>query len=681
MGIMYPCLRCSARARLSISCLEKFTNNMIRSRSVSIKAASLFDIGFRAKPEPIQDFPIYRDPSSLSPDIINLRPDDLTLSLGKEEQTELYNIVNEIESKLIERTASEQELDDMFSQLFQKEQYIAVVQLWTRWRSIIESGTAQATLSDTRTIALICFCWSRFRKSHRCPDIQATSNFFSPMRPPGASEPLKTRLKEADLGHSFRRQCTSLATALDKSYAQPGSRDYFEQLNTLFAQYRANEAWRLYKAIIHRRDIDSAVLKQFLRGFHGIDKPRMASHVWATILERGLDIDPSDWTAWLRQETRKCSLRQVQSAWQTIKDHKVEIDTALITTYIDGLFKCHEIDLALKQFQDMLSSKSPKTAPNSITCNVILNGLVNNDCLDYALAFLSRAMQSGMKPDATSYNVLFAAFTKAGDNKQASHVLHQMKAAAIAKDTATYTILLDNLLKGASKIETIASISRRVLDQMTGENVKPNAHTYSTIIKHLLRDRESSGDAGDETVPSAAAIASAEQYLSEMKARYISRTIAVYESILTAKMLREDTVGASRLWHEMTRDRVQPDASAWNVMIKGLVKSNNLESAYSFFVDMLQFGILPRKQTYSYLLNGCAAGNNTYIAKLVLQHMNESNFQVDSDGMQACLVIQADFIGLYSALKRVCSMGIDTSSVSTSPRYLPDHSRQHLTRI
>lgn len=549
-----------------------------------------------------------------------------------------------IQQQLQKGIATENGLARYFTQLLLESRYQEILSDWKTWKTSLKTATRSARLLGVRNCVFVAFMCSEVQNIAEAQVIANVIACFVPYRAPKKTEALSQLIERLDLSPAVSQDIESMALSIEEATLSPNTNSFLAGIDNLFSKHRSDEAWGLYqKAKVHPTPIESESYQKFILGFLGIKRFRYAQIVLEDMRAAGYTPSSSVWAALVSHQGDKKDLTGLQRMWHDMSQKRVVIDTVLSTTLIDAYFKCSSPDLALAVLQDMIKDKS--RFPNTITCNVVVKGLVRHQGSKVALDFLSDATESGMNPDSTTYNLLLKACLDAGDMANVKSINAKMKQAGL-RDVSSYTILIDHLMKKDMPTDELQRRAHTIIDQMKQAGIKANAHIYSTIIKHTLQSNHK-----DDIVPTPDQILAAEAWLSHMKDNNVPRSVVLYELLLRAHVTCSiDVRSLFRVWEDMRRDRIAPDSGAYNIMIKGLVRFGLLPEAYQMFEKALVSGVQPRPNTYSYLLNAAAAHEKVEIGQLVVNHIVRSGFRVSTDGLRR-------------AVARVESIGCDVTGV------------------
>lgn len=631
-------------------------------RSVSIKAAilmnpSLEGTGYEAASTRSSSHSVVSTPSNtetytgqlaVSPDPAHRRYTANSRLLQSSFRSE--NIADQhsrIQRDLLSQNANENDIARYFYALLYQQKYQEVLSDWEAWKASMKAATRIARLTDVRNSVLVAFMC---QQSGPISSEELNSKItlcFQPMKPPKVAPGLHELLKDLKFSEDATRKILEVAEAIEKEALMPNTPSFLAGLDNLFSHYRSDEAWGVYEQIKkHDQALNTASYHKFVLGFVGVHKLRFAQLVFQDMRAQGIRPEPAFWNAMLNHAGDKKDLAQLQKIWKQMKAENVPLDTIISTTLINGYFNCAAPDLALAVLQDMANDRT--RPPNTVTCNVVVKGLIHYRGPEVALDFLTSAADTGMVADSFSYNLLFKSFLDRGDTARTKIIDAKLKSAGV-RDVASYTILIDHILKKTSFDNAIQDKLHAVLRQMKNEGIKTNAYIYSTIIKHALHSTSDLG--ADSLALTSKHLQVAESWLAHMMENSVPRTVVIYELLIRGHvMYGSDPRTLFRLWEDMRRDRISADAGAYNIMIKGLTQNHLLSEAFTLFEKSLNSGHQPGPNTLAYLLNTAAAQRRKDIATLVLEYMVKTKFRVMSDG-------------LARALERASSIGCNTSRV------------------
>lgn len=543
---------------------------------------------------------------------------------------------------LADGSSSEREVDNFLIPLLRSRQFGQVNEVYTACKYSLKQGTRHARLENVRIAAFLSYVLPRADFTSSTDDSEIL-DFIAPLRPPRDTARFRDELKRLRLGADKENRAILIIQRIEQAALSPNSEGFLRGIDSLVSRYQHDALQGLYlRTLKHGTAMNSLSYHHFVEGFLRIGRPELAGRVMNDMQVADVKTEASLWIALLSHAGRMKNIDGVRSLWSKI-EHSIELDTKLWTTLIEAFFACGQVDEALTALQSMM--KDTSTVPNTVTCNVIVKGLVNHLNPEVALRFVDEtALPAGMLPDTITYNLLLRSFLDKGQTAEVTQVAARLRDQNL-RDVATYTILLDAPSVVRLSAEKYTNYTQQVLKQMVREGVQPNAYLYSTIIKNLLFPASSNSSQFDrDSSPEITAIRQAEVWLDEMREQNIARTIIIYELLLRAHLRSGDYDGAFKIWETMRRDRVSPDAGAYSTMIQGLAHAQKLSSAVQLFRKSIASGVR-RESICLGLLNACAAQANKGAADQVLEIMMAGGLQSRSYAMQQALSRVADKLG------------------------------------
>lgn len=508
---------------------------------------------------------------------------------------------------LADGSSSEREVDNFLIPLLRSRQFGQVNEVYTACKYSLKQGTRHARLENVRIAAFLSYVLPRADFTSSTDDSEIL-DFIAPLRPPRDTARFRDELKRLRLGADKENRAILIIQRIEQAALSPNSEGFLRGIDSLVSRYQHDALQGLYlRTLKHGTAMNSLSYHHFVEGFLRIGRPELAGRVMNDMQVADVKTEASLWIALLSHAGRMKNIDGVRSLWSKI-EHSIELDTKLWTTLIEAFFACGQVDEALTALQSMM--KDTSTVPNTVTCNVIVKGLVNHLNPEVALRFVDEtALPAGMLPDTITYNLLLRSFLDKGQTAEVTQVAARLRDQNL-RDVATYTILLDAPSVVRLSAEKYTNYTQQVLKQMVREGVQPNAYLYSTIIKNLLFPASSNSSQFDrDSSPEITAIRQAEVWLDEMREQNIARTIIIYELLLRAHLRSGDYDGAFKIWETMRRDRVSPDAGAYSTMIQGLAHAQKLSSAVQLFRKSIASGVR-RESICLGLLNACAAQAN-----------------------------------------------------------------------
>lgn len=164
--------------------------------------------------------------------------------------------------------------------------------------------------------------------------------------------------------------------------------------------------------------------------------------------------------------------------FEKIKQDNITLNTILYTTLIKGFSRANKLAEALEIFCTM--KLNPKTYPNLITYNCILDACVKMQAFDKAL-ILFEEMKQTINPDLITYSTLIKGFSKIGDLKVSYDLFTSMVEKHIIPDEP-----LSNLILEACFVNKNAELGIKIYESLNDLNAKFSSISYGIMIKVLF---------------------------------------------------------------------------------------------------------------------------------------------------------------------------------------------------
>ncbi|CAG8474796.1 14064_t:CDS:1 [Acaulospora colombiana] len=241
-----------------------------------------------------------------------------------------------------------------------------------------------------------------------------------------------------------------------------------------------------------------------------------------------------------------------------------------------------------------------------------------------------------VRPNITTYNVMFNIAVKASQFEIALRLIHDMTKQGLKPGVKIFTSLIHNL---ATKCE-FAKLTR-TLDLMSKFGISPDSHTWNTVIWAHMK----SGD-----LKSAMSVYS--KMISQVKKpKMIEQhaeclpTLPTYHTLLPANIAREEWESARRLYDDMKFFNVNPTTESYNVIFckfaSVLREHQNLmlgERERGTIKDLVDYifedmkkreQVIPAPITFNYLLYSYLQLGDFKKASEIFQVMKNNNWRIN----------------------------------------------------
>ena len=118
---------------------------------------------------------------------------------------------------------------------------------------------------------------------------------------------------------------------------------------------------------------------------------------------------------------------------------------------------------------------------NICTCNIILNGLCKNNCLDEAFKLFQSLCSKDFQLDIISSNIMIGALLKSGRKEDAMDLFATISTYGLVSDVVTYRLIVENFIDEGSLEELDGLFSA-----MEKIGTAPNSSMLNALVRRLL---------------------------------------------------------------------------------------------------------------------------------------------------------------------------------------------------
>nr|XP_025703537.1 pentatricopeptide repeat-containing protein At2g26790, mitochondrial-like [Arachis hypogaea] len=286
--------------------------------------------------------------------------------------------------------------------------------------------------------------------------------------------------------------------------------------------------------------------------------------------------------------------------------------------------------IVLKMFDEAIDFLSPtrrhSVVPNILTCNFLINRLVENGKVDMVLAIYSQLKRLGLCPNHYTYAIVIKAFCKKCELEKAVYVFKEMEEAGVRPDSYCYTAYIEGLCNNMSEMKLVGAeimFSNMIKKGMVCQHVY-SALTYGYCKSHklskaldLYEDMRSRGMFLDEVAYNIVFSAlcklgevdDALDMVEDMKAKRMVLDIKHYTTLINGCFLRRQLVDAFAMIREMKEKGLKADIVTYNVIAAGLSRIGWAQDAVDLLDEMETQGVKPNSITHKRIIEGlCSAG-------------------------------------------------------------------------
>lgn len=344
---------------------------------------------------------------------------------------------------------------------------------------------------------------------------------------------------------------------------------------------------------------------------------KMGLSIWTEMQNENIEPSLDAWNQLLEIHGKlnlpQKSLR-IESVWKLLNE-KFEPNSDSYAALIRGYISAKDTGRALGTVSDL--KKEGKVKVTDEIRESILIGLLNTGMSTQAEKLYQLYLkESEYKPSIKFYNSYLSALLKSNDLDKASHVIEQLVSTAdVQPDIATYTIIIDVLMKRArrKRTEFDGSILIDLFTSMEKRGLTPSEKTLTVFMSNLLKN--------ESTVPLGRLVF---DYVKSKKMRISATT---YTAVISGECESGDMESAMTTFHEAIQSGITLRPMFYNMILKGFLSANNIKHSiefYNFIMNSTTPENRPNFFSYYYLLKTAInSGNNDYI-KLVIDEMDKS---------------------------------------------------------
>merc|ERR1719482_1510449 len=196
-----------------------------------------------------------------------------------------------------------------------------------------------------------------------------------------------------------------------------------------------------------------------------------------------------------------------------------------------------------------------------VSFNTILDACARCGRMDHMPHIQEEMERLGVRPNLITYSAMLKGYCRMGDVQTGFTILRRMKRESSARpDEIMYNTLLDGCVRG-----NLVEEGFRLVEEMQHEGVKPSNYTLSILVKMMSRSRNLDG-----------AFAIVEDI---SKKHHFRPNVHVYTNLILACFSKRDSGRAMQTLEQMARERVQPDARLYQILVRECLRGGRPEDA------------------------------------------------------------------------------------------------------
>jgi pentatricopeptide repeat protein len=230
--------------------------------------------------------------------------------------------------------------------------------------------------------------------------------------------------------------------------------------------------------------VNSVIYGSVLKGFSHQKRFDRVWMLYEEMLDRGIEFSIITFNTILDACARSGDIGRITTILESMTGQGIQPNLITYGIVIKGYCQENRLEEALQVWESMISSTDLK--PDEIMYNTILDGCARKGLYKRGMALLAEMQASGIRPTNFTLSVLVKLASRANLLDRAFEICEELS----AKYKFRINIhVFNNLIQGCA---THNQLERAfdVLDQLVCERVRPDARTYTLLIKACTAARE-----------------------------------------------------------------------------------------------------------------------------------------------------------------------------------------------
>ncbi|XP_071708169.1 pentatricopeptide repeat-containing protein At1g73400, mitochondrial [Rutidosis leptorrhynchoides] len=281
-----------------------------------------------------------------------------------------------------------------------------------------------------------------------------------------------------------------------------------------------------------------------------------------------------------------------------VKLKKMQPEIDAFNVLLDAFCKCCLVEDAEVMFMKIKN----KVKPNASTYNILFFGWCRVRNPKRSMQILDEMIETGHTPENFTYNTAIDTFCKSGMLSEAAELLEFMrsKGTLMSAPTAkTYAIMIVAYARNDKMDECF-----KLVDDMASSGCLPDVSTYREMIEGLC---------------SAGKTDAAYKFLDDMGKKGYPPDIVTYNCFLKVLCDHKDSEEAIRLYNKMIEVGCKPSVQTYNMLVAMFYKMDDPNGAFEIWGEMDNRGCVRDADSYCVMIEGLFGCERTNEARDLLE--------------------------------------------------------------
>lgn len=381
-------------------------------------------------------------------------------------------------------------------------------------------------------------------------------------------------------------------------------------------------------------DIKPETIAHYMKCLNEVKLYSRSIEIWKFASQHKIPVEIGVWNQLLKAFSNlniADSEVKVNSVWNLL-NKSIKPNSESYSIYVSYLMKNKLIE-KVKTIIENIKSNSPELFDSSLKCSMVEILLQSKNTAEAYQLFKIYQKQDDFVPNIGIYNKLITKFVGEKNYETTQELLNELlsnKYSTIQPDTATWTTIVDFLLKSATKSnlskEEIVHNLFAIIKNMESTGVKLNSVALMTVAADLLKN-PNTADLGMNI-------------FEKIEMAGIKLNAVAYSGIVTTFTARGEIQNALVYYNKAINGGILPSAFFYNSILKGFANAPDVTATREFMKPIKAMikanpaitRLTPNQFTFYFLLLQGIRANDSKFVNEVLDDLSNTPVQM-SDGL------------------------------------------------